>query len=185
MRASRRALDRDITHPVVDLLDLPLADRVQRCVSRNRVLRGVERAKALFGLHPPFDRAMVLLQEVIQVLDRAMAAALAQGFFRLHARNRRAVKAGLIGINDAGLRMRRVAERPAEQSGLQHHRARPTAGNHGGASGVSGPVEVTPMALDSNIGLIDPPGFVGRFEMAAQPLFQFPTVTRYHRQTVV
>ena len=43
----------------------------------------------------------------------------------------------------------------------------------GGAGGINGPIEVTPAALHANIGLIDPPGLVGRLEMAAQPLFQF------------
>src|SRR5665811_1564686 len=43
--------------------------------------------------------------------------------------------------------------------------------------GIDGAVEVTPTALDSNIRLINTPGFVGRLEMPAQPLFQFGTVT--------
>src|SRR5450759_4273936 len=46
-----------------------------------------------------------------------------------------------------------------------------------GTGGIDGPIEVTPTALHSNIRLIDTPGFVGRLEMTAQPLFQFGTVT--------
>jgi predicted hotdog family 3-hydroxylacyl-ACP dehydratase len=38
----------------------------------------VERTKALLGLHAPFDSAMILLQDVVQVLDRSVAAAAAQ-----------------------------------------------------------------------------------------------------------
>ena len=45
-----------------------------------------------------------------------MAAAAAQSSFRLHSCNRRAVEAGLIGVDNAGLRMRRIAERLAEQA---------------------------------------------------------------------
>src|ERR1700674_2655652 len=48
---------------------------------------------------------------------------------------------------------------------------------NGGAGGVNGAVEITPTALDSNIGFIDTPRFVGRPEITTQPLFQFGTVT--------
>jgi hypothetical protein len=47
----------------------------------------------------------------------------------------------------------------------------------GGARRIDGPVEITPTALHSNICLINAPGFVGRLEMTAQPLFQFGPVT--------
>ena len=47
----------------------------------------------------------------------------------------------------------------------------------GTTGGIDGPIEVTPTALDSNICLINTPGFVGRLEMTAQPLCQFGAVT--------
>ena len=72
-------------------------------------------AKPLFGLYPSFDRSMVLLQDIVHVLARPMAAAAAQGAFLFHGWNRRAVEAGLIGVDDAGLRMRWIAERLAKQ----------------------------------------------------------------------
>jgi hypothetical protein len=59
---------------------------------------------------------MILLQDVVQILDRSMPAALVQGSFRFHCDNRRAVEAGLIGVDDAGLRMRWIAESLAEQA---------------------------------------------------------------------
>ena len=43
--------------------------------------------------------------------------------------------------------------------------------------GIDGSVEVAPTTLDTNAGLIDTPGPVGWFEMTAQPLLQFGTVT--------
>jgi hypothetical protein len=63
----------------------------------------------------------------------------------------------------------------------------------GGIGGIDDPVEVTPTAPDSNIGLIDPLGFVGRLKMTAQSLFQFRTVRLHpmpdgrviHRQTAL
>ena len=48
---------------------LPLANHVYHLVSCKHSPRGGERAKALLGLHAPSDRAVVLLQDVVQVLD--------------------------------------------------------------------------------------------------------------------
>src|SRR5271169_4136437 len=74
--------------------------------------------------------------------------------------------------------MRWIAERLAEQAfgrrGIAQRREQEV---DRGTGGIDGPVEVTPTALHSNIGLIDTPGFVGRLEMTAQPLLQFGTVT--------
>src|SRR5947209_8679874 len=74
---------------------LPLADHVYCLVALYCSPGRRELAKALLGLRASFDRAMILLQEVVQVLDRSMAAAAAQGPFRFYCGNRRAVKAGL------------------------------------------------------------------------------------------
>src|SRR5215472_8740634 len=93
---------------------LPLPYHVYGLISGKRWPRGVERAKALLGLHAAFDRTMVLLEDVVQVLDRSMVAAAAQNSFLFHSCNRRAIKAGLIGVDNAGLRMRWIAERLAE-----------------------------------------------------------------------
>src|SRR5215472_3601303 len=73
---------------VADPPRLPLADHVQRLVSRNRSLRCAELPKALLGLHTAFERPMILLQDVVQILHRSMAAAAAQGSFRFHSGNR-------------------------------------------------------------------------------------------------
>src|SRR5271167_1926855 len=74
--------------------------------------------------------------------------------------------------------MRWIAERLAEQAfgraGIAQRREQEV---DSGTGGIDGPIEVTPSALHSNIGFIDAPGFVGRLEMTAQPLFQFGTVT--------
>jgi hypothetical protein len=51
---------------------------VHRLISLNRSPRREEFTKALLGLHSSFDRSMILLQDVVQVLDRPMSAAAAQ-----------------------------------------------------------------------------------------------------------
>ena len=133
------------------------------------------------GLDP-----MILLQDVVQILDRSMPAAAAQSSFRFHCGNRRSVEARLISVDNPGLRMRWIAERHAEQAfGRGCIAQRRQQEVDGGTCGIDGPIEVTPSALHSNIGFIDAPGFVGRLEMAAQPLFQFGTVTLPQRQIVL
>ena len=59
---------------------------------------------------------MILLQDVVQILDRSMATVAAQSSFRFHCGNRRAIEVGLIDVDDAGLRMRWIAESLAEQA---------------------------------------------------------------------
>src|SRR5215471_20416088 len=74
--------------------------------------------------------------------------------------------------------MRWIVERLAEQAfGRRRIAQRRQQEVDSGAHGIDGPVKVTPTALHTNVRLIDPPGFVGRLEMTAQPLFQFGTVT--------
>ena len=60
---------------------LPLPDHVHGLVSRNRSPRRVEFTKALLGLHASFDRSMILLQNVVQVLNKPVAATASQDSF--------------------------------------------------------------------------------------------------------
>ena len=64
---------------------LPLPDHVNCLISLDRSPRRVEFTKALLGLHPSFDRSMILLQDVVQVLDRSVAATASQDSFLLHS----------------------------------------------------------------------------------------------------
>src|ERR1017187_8186438 len=100
---------------VADPPRLPLPDHVHRLVSLDRSPGRLELTKALLGLHSSFDRSMILLQDVVQVLHRSMAAAVAQSSLLFHCCNGRAIEAGLIGVDDAGLGMRWIAESLAEQ----------------------------------------------------------------------
>src|ERR1019366_367810 len=162
---------------VADPPRLALPDHVHRLVSLNRSPGCLELTKALLGLHSSFDRSMILLQDVVQVLARSMSALAAQGSFLFHCCNRRAVAAGLICVDDAGLGVRWIAESLAEQAfGRRTTAQRRQQEVDSGTGGIDGPIEVTTTALHSNIRLIDTPGFVGRLEMTAQPLFQFGTV---------
>ena len=64
---------------------LPLPDHVYCLVSLDRSPCRVKFTKALLGLHSSFDRSMILLQDVVQVSDRPVAAAASQDSFLFHS----------------------------------------------------------------------------------------------------
>ena len=141
---------------------LPLPDHVHGLVALDRSPRRVECTKALLRCHASFDRSMILLHDVVHVLDRSVAATASQDSCLFHPRNCRAVETGLVSVDDAGLRMRRISQRLAEQacgrSGIAPPREHEV---DRGAAGIDGSVEVAPTALDTNVGLIDTPGLIG------------------------
>ena len=69
------------THPP----RLPLPDHVHGLVSSDRSPRRVEFTKALLGFHSSFDRSMILLQDVVQVLDGPVATTASQDSFLFHS----------------------------------------------------------------------------------------------------
>ena len=123
---------------------------------------------------------MVLLQDIVQILNPSIVAAAAQSSFLFHSCKRRELEVALIGVDDAGLRMRWIAERLTEQAlghcGIAHRREQE---GDSGTGGIDGSIKVTPTALDPNIRFTDPPGFVGRPELPTPPLFQ-PGTVRLH-----
>ena len=70
---------------------LPLPDHVYGLVSLDRSPRRGECTNALLGLHASFDRSMIWIQDVVQVLDRPVAATAPQDSFLVHSCNRRPV----------------------------------------------------------------------------------------------
>jgi hypothetical protein len=65
----------------------------------------VEFSEVLFGVDPAFDRAMILFDDVVQVLDGTVSTSAAQRSFLLNSRDGRSVDRSQIRINDAALRM--------------------------------------------------------------------------------
>ena len=64
---------------------LPLPDHVHCLISLDCSPRRGEFTKALLGFHSSLDRPMILLQDVVQVLDRPVAATASQDSFLLHS----------------------------------------------------------------------------------------------------
>jgi len=95
----------DVTYDIISTYppNLSLPDTMHRLVALNRSPSRMEVPEALLGLHPPFDRSMILLKNVIQVLDGSMATSRAQHPFLLYGGDGRAVDRSQIRINDARL----------------------------------------------------------------------------------
>ena len=70
---------------------LTLPNYVHRLIALNRSSRSLEFTKPLLGVHSPFDRAMVLLDDVVQILDGSVAAPAAERRFLLYVCDGRAV----------------------------------------------------------------------------------------------
>ena len=64
--------------------NLPLAQHVDRFISRNRSSRRLELSKSLLGIHSSFDGAVVLLDDVVQILHWPVTAAMAESPFLLN-----------------------------------------------------------------------------------------------------
>jgi hypothetical protein len=94
---------------------LALPNYVHRLIALNRSSRSLEFTKPLLSVHSPFDRAMVLLDDVVQILDGSVAAPAAEGPFLLYVCDGRAVDRRQIRVDDAGLRMRSITQRVAKQ----------------------------------------------------------------------
>src|SRR5262249_49424285 len=78
---------------------LPLPDHVHRFVSFNRSPGCLDLTKVLLGLHSSFDGSMILLQDIVQILDRSMSTAAPEDSFLFHCWNRRPVEARPIGVD--------------------------------------------------------------------------------------
>ena len=63
---------------------LPLPDHVHGLVALDRSPRRLKLTKSLLGFHASFDRSMILLQDVVQVLDWPVAATASQESFLFH-----------------------------------------------------------------------------------------------------
>ena len=85
---------------------LALPNDVHRLLALNRSTRRLEFAEPLLGPHAPFDRTMVLLDDVVQILDGSMAAPAAERPFLLYVCKGRTVDRRQIRVDDARLRVR-------------------------------------------------------------------------------
>jgi len=76
VRPKSAAIERNLSSDVVlgQPSDLSLADHVHRLDTLNRSRRRIEGAKPLTGSHPPFDRPLIPLHDVVELAARAAPA---------------------------------------------------------------------------------------------------------------
>jgi hypothetical protein len=124
------------------------------------------------------DRPMILFQDIVEILHRSMSTVHLQntGGFELNDGWR--ISSVLVGIDYP----RREMVLPAQgfcQKALSRYcvafsREKEVDRRTGG---IDSSVQVYSFAFDPDVGLIDPPRVVGRFEPRAQTSFQFRGVT--------
>ena len=83
---------------------------VDHFLTLNRSSRGLELSESLLGVHSSFDGAMVLLNNVVQVLHGSVPTATAESSFPLSCPDRGGIDGCQIRDNDAWLWMRSVAQ---------------------------------------------------------------------------
>ena len=110
--------------------NLPLPDHVHRFIALNRSPGSMVFSEALFGLDPAFNRAMVLLDNVVQVLDRSMVTSAPKRPFLLNVRDSRAVNRRQVRIDGPSAADGSRRSGPYERAVWRHrHRGTPTAGS--------------------------------------------------------
>ena len=84
--AFEQLVDELILFANIDAADppsLPLPNHVHRLIPFNRSPGRLELAKALLGLHSSFDRSMILLQNVVQIIAPVDVGSGVAGFLPL------------------------------------------------------------------------------------------------------
>src|SRR5947199_2904648 len=120
---------------------------------------------------------MILLDDIVQVLDRSMPTTAAKRPFLLYSQDGRGIDRRLIRVDDARLRMRQIAQSLAKQAlgsiGIAERRQQEI---NRGACRIDRSIQVAPAALHPNVGLVDTPRPVGRFEMTSYALVEFRAI---------
>ena len=84
--------------------NLPLPYHIDGFVTLNRSPCRLEFSKALLGVHAPFDRSMVLFEDIVKVLHRSVPTTATQGPFLLYICDGCAVDRRQIRLDHARLR---------------------------------------------------------------------------------
>jgi len=131
----------------------------------------------LARIHAPFDRAMVLFHDIVQVWTRAASAATSQFplllQFRDHLRVRRI--AVYIDYPRTGMtrRLQRFLEEALRCGRIPVVRKREI---DRGTCGIDRSIELLPFPSHTNISFVHPPGTVGRLQFSAATLVDLRSV---------
>ncbi len=185
--------------------DLSLANHVHDLVSLQRSSCCFKRKEAHPGLDKPFDEAMVLLDQVIQVFDLPQFDTLRKDSGGFELCNRLGIRRVLIDVDHAGSRLSgvgisrncklgyRLFGRTSLRRGTRcrvqcfHKEAfgrlgiarRTQQKLQGVAFRIACPIEIHPGFSDFDVGLVDFPGVVAGFELRPTPLVQLLGIALY------
>ena len=95
--------------------NLSFPNLVHRRVALNRPSGTTELTKMLPRTDLFLDSTVILLEDVVQILNRPLTAALSEDSFFLGFTNRRRIVLGLVGVDHPRLRVRRVRQRLGQQ----------------------------------------------------------------------
>ena len=128
--------------------------------------------------HPAFDGPVILFQNIIEVLHRSMPATLLQSFLGFEPHDGRWITGVLVGVDDPRRRMvlsaQGLGEKALSRGCVAFSRQKEVDRRTGG---IDGPVQIHPLALNPDVGLIHPPTVVGRSEPRSQSALNFWGVT--------
>src|SRR5271165_191159 len=80
---------------------LAFADLVNRFIAGDGAPSAPERSEMLTRVYSSLDRAVVLFQNIVEILHRSMLAALLQNTLLFELHNRRRVSGMLVGVDDS------------------------------------------------------------------------------------
>jgi len=95
---------------------LAFADHVHGLVAGDGAPSAPEGAEMLTGVDPPLDRAVVLLEHVIQIWHRPMPAILGQSAFAFELRDGGRIRGVAVGVDDSWRGTVRAAQRFDEKA---------------------------------------------------------------------
>jgi hypothetical protein len=132
----------------------------------------------LTSVDPPLNGAVILLEHVVQIRHWPMPAILGQIAFGFELRNSGRICGVAVGVDDSWRRMVRAFQRFDEKALgrdcvllSREEKVDRRAGR------IHRPVEVTPLAFDPDVRLVQAPAVIGRFKSRAQTSPQFRGVT--------
>src|SRR5208337_111945 len=157
---------------------LAFADLVNRFIAGDGAPSAPERSEMLTRVYSSLDRAVVLFQNIVEILHRSVLAVLLQNILVFELHNRRRVSGMLVGVDDS----RHGMVLPSQRFGQKAFCCgRVLLGREEKVEGRAGrihrTIQVAPLALDPDVGLVHPPTVVGRVEPRAKTSFHFRGVT--------
>src|SRR5271165_1584433 len=151
---------------------------MDRLVAGNCAPSAPKRTKMLACAHPAFDGPVILFQDVVEILHRSMSAVLLQSTLSFELHYRRRITGVLVGVDDPRRRMvlsaQSLGEKALGRRCIAFSREKEVDRRTGR---VDSPVQIDPLALNPDVGLIHLPTVVGRSEPRSQSALNFWGVT--------